>query len=251
MGKRELGGTALLSPSTRGVVFDLFGTLTDGSVEPTRNALYADCATALEVDPVAFRRWMRATFRARCRGELGDPRETMRRLAAQLGAPTDDRAVDAAVAVRMEAERRLALPRADALPVLRALRDRGLAIGVLSDCGPETPAIWPTLPYASLVDSVVFSCEWGCTKPAARLYRLAAARLGLSPGACLYVGDGGSRELSGARSAGMQAVRLRIAAESWGGELRFDPDEEFSGSVIDRLSALLGSPAGEARELGP
>ncbi len=40
------------------------------------------------------------------------------------------------------------------------------------------------------------------------MYETACAHLGVDPGECLYVGDGGSQELSGATAVGMTAFRL-------------------------------------------
>ena len=46
----------------------------------------------------------------------------------------------------------------------------------------------------------------GLLKPDRQIYNLAMQRLDVSPDQCLYVGDGGSNELYGAKSAGMGTV---------------------------------------------
>ena len=43
-------------------------------------------------------------------------------------------------------------------------------------------------------------------KPDIHIYELAMRRLGVPPEICLFVGDGGSDELYGAKSAGMKTV---------------------------------------------
>lgn len=225
--------------NVRGVIFDLFGTLTDGRVEAERAALYSDLARVLNVPPEPFLRLMRETFHDRSVGAFGDVRQTLARLAAMLGAEADEKRLDAAVELRLAIERRLATPRGETLGVLRALSEQGLAICVISDCGPETPSIWSSLPFAGLVAEPVFSCDVRVRKPHPSLYELAARRIGLSPCDCLYVGDGGSRELTGALAVGMRAVRLVPAGEDWGPEVRFDPDDDFSGAFVQSLSALL------------
>ncbi|HWS52987.1 MAG TPA: HAD family hydrolase [Pyrinomonadaceae bacterium] len=225
--------------NVRGVVFDLFGTLTDGSVEAERGALYAELAGVLEVPREPFVRLMRETFHDRSVGAFGGVRQTLARLAAALGREADERTLDAAVELRLEIERRLAKPREDSVSVLRALGERGLAVCVISDCGPETPSIWPSLPFAGLVTRPVFSCDLRVRKPHPSLYELAASRLGLAPRDCLYVGDGGSRELTGALAAGMRAVRLAVSGEDWGADIRYEPDDGFSGAFVPSLSALL------------
>lgn len=225
--------------NVRGVIFDLFGTLTDGRVEAERAALYADLARVLNVPREPFLRLMRETFHDRSVGAFGDVRQTLARLAAMLGVEVDGKTLDAAVELRLAIEQRLATPRSDTLDVLRALSEQGLVICVISDCGPETPSIWPSLPFAGLVAEPVFSCDVRVRKPHPSLYELAASRIGLSPRDCLYVGDGGSRELTGALAVGMRAVRLAAAGENWGADIRFDPDDDFAGALVQSLSALL------------
>lgn len=52
----------------------------------------------------------------------------------------------------------------------------------------------------------VFSCNVGLLKPDRQIYELAMEHLNVSPEQCLFVGDGGSNELCGAKSAGMGTV---------------------------------------------
>ena len=228
-----------VAPMIRGVIFDLFGTLTDGRLEWERERLYLELAMILKVPGPSFARLMHETFHLRSTGAFGDVRQTLMRLCSLLGAQPDATDLDAAVELRLRIERRLAEPRADAVNTLQRLRERGLSISVISDCGPETAVVWPTLPFAHLVESPVFSCDVKQRKPHPSLYRLAATRIGVEPGQCLYVGDGGSRELTGARHAGMRAVRLAVPGEDWGSKLRFDPDSEWSGQDLSSLSELL------------
>lgn len=54
-------------------------------------------------------------------------------------------------------------------------------------------------------DVVVISGEEGIVKPDARIYRLVAERLGMSPSECLFVDDS-EENVAGARTAGMQAL---------------------------------------------
>ena len=72
--------------------------------------------------------------------------------------------------------------RPETLGVIGALRDRGLPIGLVSDCTIELPEAWSGLPVAPLVDVPLFSCLEGTRKPDPRLFRkVAAAACGRSP----------------------------------------------------------------------
>ena len=88
---------------------------------------------------------------------------------------------------------------------------------------------------AKRIDTTVFSCAVGRRKPDPLLYRLACDGLGVPPGDCVYVGDGGSGELSGAAAFGMRAVLL--ADEGWAAGHRYDSDD-WHGEVIHRITEV-------------
>ena len=79
--------------------------------------------------------------------------------------------------------------------------------------------------------------ELGRCKPDPMIYLTACHRLGVPPEQCLYVGDGGSHELTGATEVGMTAVRL--TAPDLGDHLVFDADAEFTGRCVDSLTDVL------------
>jgi putative hydrolase of the HAD superfamily len=60
-----------------------------------------------------------------------------------------------------------------------------------------------------LFDDVVCSAEVGMAKPEAGIYTLAAERLGLEPGECVFVDDLDTN-VEAARQLGMQAVLFRV-----------------------------------------
>ncbi|MFC4057086.1 HAD family hydrolase [Planomonospora corallina] len=153
----------------------------------------------------------------------------------------------AACAVRLEAQRELFTLREDAAPALTALRATGLRVGVLSDCTVELAESWPSLPLSGLVDAAVLSCEAGRRKPDPELFRLIAQRLGVAPQECLYIGDGGGRELTGASACGMRAFMLR--AEDWWDDDAHSREDDWPGpylsSLREVLDLALGVPAAE------
>jgi len=69
------------------------------------------------------------------------------------------------------------------------LRVDGYLLGVLTDCTAEVPELWPSLPYAALVDAVTFSCDVGHRKPHPVGYCDIVRKLGVGAENCLYVGD--------------------------------------------------------------
>jgi putative hydrolase of the HAD superfamily len=218
----------------RAVLFDYFGTLTTAVRQgPAHRAM----ARRLGCDPDAWLALLARTFYSRASGRLGEPTEVLRRLARQLGVEPSTRVLHRVYGERIAAIGSDGPLRPQAVPVLRALRWRGLRTAVVSDCWYELPALLPGLPVYHLLDAHVFSVDVGRCKPDPAMYLTACERLGVAPRECLYVGDGGSRELTGALAVGMNAIRL--AAPDLGEHLAFSHDEEFRGPSVGSLADLL------------
>jgi epoxide hydrolase-like predicted phosphatase len=78
-------------------------------------------------------------------------------------------------------------PEEEMLSAVRHARRAGIRTGLISNS-------WGTRRYdrallAQLFDGVVISGEVGIRKPAPRMYELGAERIGLEPGACVFVDD--------------------------------------------------------------
>lgn len=225
------------------IVFDYFGTLTPTIVEMITPRERQEMGAALGVDPDELESAWRASFVARSTGHTGDLPATLRTLAGQVGGRPSDAAVAVAVDIRVAAYRRSATPRPETVSVLTRLRERGLRLAVVSDCSAELVGMWPELPVAPLVDATVFSVVVGVRKPDPTMYRLACERLDVPPADCLYVGDGGSGELTGASAFGMRAVLLADA--DWAHGHRYDTDTDWRGETITALTdvpSLVGGP---------
>jgi len=218
----------------RAVLFDFFGTLT---CAVRRGPLHATVARSLGCDPAALATILDRSFLDRSRGTFGDAAETLRWVCAQVGAwPRPDQLRDA-LAARVAAIRADTVLRAAAVPTLRALRRRDVRTAVVSDCGYELPAFLPQLPVGPLLDEQIYSVHVGQRKPHPQMYLAACERLRVAPRECLYVGDGGSHELSGARDVGMTAVRL--AAPDLAAHLVFDVDAAWTGPTITSLAETV------------
>lgn len=220
------------------VVFDFFGTLTPGTPQEVWLEHATQVAAVIGVDGHAFQQILHDTFPDRATGVLGDLAQIMQSLAAMAGVRITGEQLANACQVRRQCQRRLFTLREDALPTIAWLRERGLKIGVLSDCSIELPESWPELPLSAVVDAAVFSCIAGFRKPDPRLFELLTASLGVDPQDCLYVGDGGGQELTGARAVGMKAVLL--AAEDWSANAVYDREEGWDGDRITSLAELCG-----------
>jgi putative hydrolase of the HAD superfamily len=98
----------------------------------------------------------------------------------------------------------------DAAGVLRALRERGLVIGLLSN------TLWPEdfherlledAGIRELIDVRLYTSNMEVTKPHPRAFRAALDALGIQdPGRAVFVGDRPYDDINGARRAGFKTV---------------------------------------------
>jgi putative hydrolase of the HAD superfamily len=219
------------------VVFDFFGTLTPVSPSEVWASNAARLAAIFGVAPAELLRVLDESFPERISGAFGDVRQTMEAIGERLGVPVTDQQLAEASTTRREVQESMFALRPEALDVLGLLRDRGLRIGLVSDCTSELPDAWPRLPLAPLVDAPVFSCVERTRKPDPRLFHAVAERLPADPAACLYVGDGGGRELTGASGIGMRAVLL--AGPDWHEHRDRRTEADWAGPRITSLLELV------------
>ncbi len=219
----------------KAVIFDLFGTLVDNYSWPEYRAVLTQMADLLSTPVDTFREMWANTYVARATGELPSTEASILYVCGNLGVKPARESVEAAVKVRVEYTRRELAPRPDAVPTLTKLKEAGLKLGLISDCSSEVPLLWDETPFAKLIEVPIFSSTARLKKPDPRIYLLACERLGVSPGDCLYVGDGDSRELTGADRVGMSPVLIRAPQHN---APKIDEDT-WEGPPISSLSEVL------------
>lgn len=99
------------------------------------------------------------------------------------------------------------IPYPDTAPTLRALRARGVRIGIVSNVPRDLRPIFAAHGLADLVDAFTHSFEVGAEKPDPRIFLRACEALGTTPGETLMVGDHPVAD-AGAINAGLQFYLL-------------------------------------------
>jgi putative hydrolase of the HAD superfamily len=131
-----------------------------------------------------------------------------------------------------------------ALPALRALRERGLRLGVISNFDHRLYRILDGLGLSRWFDSITISSEAGYAKPSAWVFKSALQHHGLGPGEALHVGDSAHLDVAGASAAGMAAVLIsrKVMASTQAG----DRPRQISSlrETIEVLDLLERTPAG-------
>ena len=126
----------------------------------------------------------------------------------------------------------------DTLPVLAALREHGLKIGLVSNTGRDLEAF--IAHHALDVDAAVSSGAHGKTKPHPAIFLSALERLDVTAEEAAMVGDSPEDDVDGAKALGMRAFLI-------------DRDDRFP-EVEERLPDLLALPAAlglSGKQAGP
>jgi len=92
----------------------------------------------------------------------------------------------------------------DVEEVLRALRERGMILGVISNAFPSAKRIMDRLQLTHRFDLVVLSYEYTCAKPCPEIYQYALGCAGVKPKQALFVDDR-AKFIKAAIEVGMQA----------------------------------------------
>jgi putative hydrolase of the HAD superfamily len=192
------------------VIFDWGGTLTPWKTVDPHDAwrAYAGALHADDADRAAeaARRLVEADL-SRWAGVRDEHRAfTIAQVLADAAADHDTAALDAYRDFWVHATH----TDPEAAPMLAALRDRGLRLGILS----STP--WPGVWHEEwlrrdgvlhLFDACVWSSDLPVTKPHPDAFRAALDAVGIAdPARAVYVGDRPYDDVSGAKAVGMRAV---------------------------------------------
>lgn len=186
------------------VIFDMYETL----VTQHQSPLYygTQIAGDLGLEPTIFLPGWRSTEEARATGKQTFE-EVMAMLLRMHGIYTPERLVQV-VSRRLEVQKDcFAHVHPQIIPMLTALKKAGMKIGLITNCFSEEAELIRESELFSYFDAPCLSWELGIRKPDPAIFHICLEQLGISAENCLYIGDGGSRELETAVSLGMQAVQ--------------------------------------------
>ena len=222
----------------KAVIFDLFGTIIDNFSRAEYYSVLEEMAAILNAPYDKFHRIWLDSFPERVTGVHATQKESIEYICHELNVKATETQKKHAFQVRLEYTKRSVRPRPEALEVLAQLKKEGYKIGLISDCSGEIPMVWGNTPFVPFFNVTVFSCVAGVKKPDPRIYRMATDQLKVNPRDCLYIGDGSSQELTGAKQAGMTPVLIRDPNDSPDAHY-IDREDDWAGLKITSLKEVL------------
>ena len=189
----------------KAVVFDLFETLITEWM--SEKYLASQCAKDLGIDRDFFKAaWKRYGHALNC-GEITH-HQVLQNICQEADILPDEARLSLCEQKRIAGKNQcFDCIRKDILDLLGKLKHQGLKLALCSNCSSEEVQHLFSSPLYAFFDVIILSYQCGLEKPDPSIYFQCADALSVSPEECLFVGDGGSRELFGAEEVGMHPLR--------------------------------------------
>jgi putative hydrolase of the HAD superfamily len=220
----------------KAVVFDLFHTLTGFE------SSWGQLPTTSEFLGLSQEKWNEQVFdksKERLTGKIKDPVTIVKTMAHAINPSIPMEKIIASVKNRMlRFETALINIPKESVDTIIELKKRGKKIGLSSNADFTEMAGWSKSPLANLFDSIVFSCEVGYMKPEPQMYQISLQQLAVDAEDAVFVGDGSSNELEGARAAGMTTIMTAgIIRRLWPEQI--DGRRKWANHVIENIDELI------------
>lgn len=216
--------------------FDLFFTLIIPKYDNYQNEY-----DVLDITPSEWELYAEndAIYHERALGKISDKIEIIQKIASIMPFHVTEQQ-QREILIRRQNRMKSALMSVDKciLDTLRLLHNKGIKLCLISNADKIDCEFWNMSPLADIFDDAIFSCDAGFVKPDKKIYDYAAERLKVAPNESIFIGDGGSDELIGAKQAGMLTVfteYLDKKDEAKSQELRTDADYYIDnfGDLVD------------------
>ena len=122
------------------------------------------------------------------------------------------------------------------LDVLLYLKKNGKKLCLLSNADIIDVMYWEKSPLFNLFDEAIFSYEVGYLKPQAEIYQIALEKMNVNPEKSIFIGDGGSDELSGAKKSGIKTILTGYLLKR--DKKQYDEIEKFADYYIEDFKEI-------------
>lgn len=146
-------------------------------------------------------------YSLRMTGKLKDKMEIAQRIAEKLPFPVAEGTAEKLLSIRSERMKNAICSADDkVIETLEILKRKGFLLSVISNADATNQKYRDISPLKNYFDTVIFSCDVGVIKPHTEIYRLGMSSLGVQPAMSIFVGDGASDELYGAKQSDMTTI---------------------------------------------
>lgn len=232
--KNETVSKFILNKKT--ILFDLFHTLT--ALEST----WSNGPMTSEILGFGKEEWNEQLLeksKERLTGKNKDPFSIIKNMAQAINPNISIELIQKATQNRLLRfeEALINIPK-NTINTLEKLKLMNKKIGLISNADVSEVYGWEKSPIKKYFDSVVFSCIVGLVKPDKEIYEYSLNELNEKPENSVFIGDGGSNELQGAKEVGLSTIMITgIIKEIW--PEKIESRKAYSDYVIENINELV------------
>lgn len=224
----------------KAVLFDLFETLVTewGHEKYTKRKMSED----LGIDINGFSAIWEGQEQDRYIGSVSFE-DSIREICQRCDRPVDEKTLSAVTEKRIKTKSAcFECIDPDVFTLLGQIKNYGLKTAIVSNCSSEEVKVLKQSVLFQYFDEAVLSYEVNMQKPYPEIYEEAAKRLGVGLEECIFVGDGGSSELDGARNVGMKAVQAKWYTNQFPEKRENIKDFDVAEDPLDIIELLKSGP---------
>ncbi|MDA3886804.1 MAG: HAD-IA family hydrolase [Candidatus Delongbacteria bacterium] len=125
------------------------------------------------------------------------------------------------------------------IETLKALKSKGKKLGLITNADYMELAAWDKCPIADLFDVSIHSFRVGMMKPEKEIYELCLKELNSCPEESVFVADGGSNELIGARECRLTTIMVEGIVSEFMSKDKISKRKEYAEYVVDTIADIL------------
>lgn len=149
----------------------------------------------------------RELYQERASGKVKSPEKIINSILDKMGLSPGEAVKTEVLCLRAERMKN-ALINVDPhiLKTLHTLKEKELKLCLISNSDVIDTMYWKKSPLSEIFEEALFSHETGHLKPEPEIYREALHKMKVRPEQGLFIGDGGSEELKGAKESGIKTI---------------------------------------------
>jgi putative hydrolase of the HAD superfamily len=221
----------------KGVLFDLFGTIIPRPDRRVHDEMMGEMGTLVGMEKDEFRSLWLSQHHQKTTWMDGDTTDLMIYMIEKAGMIPDRGIAEQMTKIWYEMTLSHFTYFPDVVPAFTDLKYKGINIGLLSNCGPNVPAIVENSKIMPFLDGAVYSTKAGIKKPDPEIYHMACVEITTEPGETIFIGDGDSNELDGAKRAGLTPIKIERGEIA--GDYRLTEEPEWEPMISDLNDIIL------------
>jgi putative hydrolase of the HAD superfamily len=219
------------------IIFDLFHTLT--ALDPINSKL----PMTYEILGVSKEAWEEQIFeksKERVIGKIRDPFLIIKSMAHSINPDIPNVILEKALQNRIiKFDNALINITKDTINTLKKLKSMNKKIGLISNADVTEINAWHRSPIRKYFDSIVISCEVGLEKPDKEIYEFSLKELEEKSENAVFVGDGGSNELYGAKQVDLSTIMITGFIKDILSNNIIESRKLYADYVIDNINELV------------